>query len=42
MSESITRHIRTWAAALLAITGTATMQANADTIYVNGSCGNDA
>ena len=42
MSGPITRPIRIWAAALLAITAAATMQAGADTFYVNGSCGNDA
>ena len=33
---------RTWAATLVAVTGAATIQANADTFYVNDSCGNDA
>ena len=42
MSGSNARRIRTWAATLLAITAAAAMQANADTFYVNGSCGNDA
>ena len=39
---SVARCIRTWAATLVAVTGAATMQANADTFYVNGSCGDDA
>ena len=42
MSGSNARRMRTWAAALLAVTAAATMQANADTFYVNGSCGDDA
>ncbi|HDZ44664.1 MAG TPA: hypothetical protein ENH55_02045 [Aurantimonas coralicida] len=42
MSGSITRRIRTWAAALVAVAGTAAMQANADTLYVNDATGNDA
>ena len=42
MSGSNARRIRTWAATLVAVTGTGTMQANADTLYVNGSCGSDA
>ncbi len=42
MSERNARRIRTWTATLFAVTGAVTMQANADTIYVNGSCGDDA
>ncbi len=42
MSGPIARRIRTWAATLVAVTGAAMMQANADTFYVNGSCGDDA
>ena len=42
MSGPIARRIRTWAAALVAVTATAAMQANADTFYVNGTCGDDA
>ncbi len=38
---SVARRIRTWAAALVAVAGAAAMQANANTLYVNGSCGND-
>ncbi len=41
MSGSIARRIRTRAAALVAVTGSAAILANADTFYVNGSCGND-
>ncbi len=42
MSEPIARRIRTWVATLVAVTGAATMQADADTIYVNPNCGDDA
>ena len=41
MSGSNARRIRAWAATLVAVIGTATMQANADTIYVNGTCGDN-
>ena len=34
--------MRIWAAALVAITGTATMQVNTDRFYVNRSCGDNA
>ena len=42
MSERNARRMRSWAATLVAVTGAATMQANADTFYVNGSCGDDS
>ena len=42
MSKRIARRIRTWAATLVAVAATATMQADADTSYVNGECGHDA
>ena len=41
MSGSMTRRMRTWTAAFVAVAVTAAIPAGADTFYVNGSCGND-
>ena len=42
MTASNARRIRTWATALIAVIGAAAVQADADTFYVNGTCGDDA